>query len=74
MSRGLLNDRAELEGLFHELARELAELETSAEVVMVDGSWMLWHSQRASTRDVDSGRRFGTDLTEAVDRVGSRPT
>jgi hypothetical protein len=39
---------------------------------MVGDSWMLWHAQRASTRDVDSGRRFGTDLTEAVDRVGSR--
>ena len=33
---------------------------------------MLWHARRASTRDVDSARRFGTDLTEAVDRVGSR--
>jgi hypothetical protein len=72
MTRGLLSDRGELEALFHELARELAESGTSAEVVMVGGSWMLWHSQRASTRDVDSARRFGTDLTEAVDRVGSR--
>ena len=39
---------------------------------MVGGSWMLWHLQRASTRDVDSARRFETDLGEAVDRVGSR--
>jgi hypothetical protein len=74
MSRGLLNDRGELERLFHELARELAALGTSAEVVMVGGSWMLWHAQRASTRDVDSARRFGTDLTEVIDRVGSVTT
>jgi hypothetical protein len=39
---------------------------------MVGGSWMLWHSQRASTRDVDPARRFETDLSEAIDRVGSR--
>jgi len=65
---GLPSDRAGLEALFGELANEVAAPGTSAEVVMVGGSWMLWHAQRASTRDVDSGRRFGTDVTEAVDR------
>jgi len=66
----LLTDRDELETLFDELGAELTRLGTTAEVVMVGGSWMLWHSQRASTRDVDSARRFDTDISEAVERVG----
>src|SRR5713101_5626284 len=48
MAAGLLRERGELESLFDELAR----LGTSVEVVMVGGAWMLWHAQRASTRDV----------------------
>jgi hypothetical protein len=72
MARGLLDDRNELEGLFNELTDELDRLGASADVVMVGGSWMLWHSRRASTRDVDSARRFDTDLSGAVDRVGAR--
>ncbi len=72
MDRGLLSERSELESLFEELAEEFTRLGTTAEVVMVGGSWMLWHSQRASTRDVDSARRFETDLSEAANRVGSR--
>jgi hypothetical protein len=72
MARGLLDDRSELEALFDELAEELARLGISADVVMVGGSWMLWHSRRASTRDVDSARRFDTDLSGAVVRVGAR--
>jgi len=66
----LLTDRDELETLFDELGAELTRLGTTAEVVMVGGSWMLWHSQRASTRDVDSARRFDTDISEAVERAG----
>lgn len=72
MAGGLLSNRGELESLFHELAEALTQLGTSADVVMVGGSWMLWHSQRSSTRDVDSARRFDTDLSEAVERVGAR--
>lgn len=72
MAKGLLNERAELEALFEELATELAALGTSTEVVMVGGSWMLWHAQRASTWDVDSARRFGDVVRVAVERVGSR--
>lgn len=72
MAGGLLSDRGELEALFDDLAAELARLGTAAEIVMVGGAWMLWHAQRASTRDVDSARRFDTDLGEAVDRVGAR--
>ena len=72
MAGGLLQDRGELESLFDELAEELARLSTSVDVVMVGGAWMLWHAQRASTRDVDSARRFDTDLHDAVDRVGAR--
>lgn len=72
MARGLLSDRSELEVLFEELAEELARLSSSTEVVMVGGSWMLWHAHRASTRDVDSARRFDTDVSGAVDLVGSR--
>ena len=33
---------------------------------------MLWHGQTVSTRDVDSARRFDTDLSEAIKRVGTR--
>jgi Nucleotidyltransferase of unknown function (DUF6036) len=72
MVSGLLGDRSELESLFDELADELAHLGVSADVVMVGGSWMLWHSRRASTRDVDSARRFDADLSGAVSRVGAR--
>lgn len=72
MAGGLLNDRGELEALFAELAAELARLETTAEIVMVGGAWMLWHAQRAATRDVDSARRFDADVREAVDSVGAR--
>ena len=72
MAGGLLSDRGELETLFNELAEELRQVEATADIVMVGGSWMLWHSQRASTRDVDSARRFDTDFSRAVDRVGAR--
>lgn len=68
----LLNDRNELESLFDELAMELEGLGLAAEVVMVGGSWMLWHSQRSATRDVDSAQRFANDLAEAIERVANR--
>lgn len=70
MPNGLLSDRSELESLFHELPDELSRLDISTEVVMVGGSWKLWHAQRASTRDVDSARRFETDLGEAAGSSG----
>lgn len=72
MVGALLTDRDELEELFEELADELAQLGTSAEIVIVGGAWMLWHSQRLSTRDVDSARRFDSDLSKAVESVGAR--
>lgn len=72
MADGLLSDRGEIESLFRELAEELRILRVSADVVMVGGSWMLWHAQRSSTRDVDSGRRFETDFSAAVRRVAAR--
>jgi hypothetical protein len=72
VTSGLLTDRAELEALFDELAQELAQLGNSAEIVMVGGAWMLWHSQRASTRDVDSARKVDSDLKRAVERVAAR--
>ena len=72
MAPGLLTSRDELESLFDELADELGRLGRSAEVVMVGGSWMLWHAQRASTRDVDSARRLDKGLSEAITRVASR--
>src|SRR5690606_20719646 len=52
----------------HELLRD----DTVAEVVMVGGSWLLWHEQRASTRDVDSARKVGPGFAEAVRRVAAR--
>ena len=72
MANGLLEDRAELEALFDELAQELDQRGTSSEIVMVGGAWMLWHSQRISTRDVDSARKVDSDLKQAVDRVAAR--
>lgn len=72
MANWLLSDRQELETLFEELAEELGLLGTSAEIVLVGGAWMLWHSHRRSTRDVDSARKFDSDLSQAVDRIGAR--
>ncbi|MCU0268474.1 MAG: hypothetical protein MUF83_07480 [Acidimicrobiales bacterium] len=72
MPYGLLSDRGQLESLFDELAEELTRLHATAEIVMVGGAWMLWHLRRASTRDVDSARRFGAELAQAADRVGDR--
>ena len=69
---GLFTDRAELESLLSELAAELATRGVEAEIVMVGGSWMLWHSQRAATRDVDSARRFDAGLAAVIDAIGTR--
>jgi hypothetical protein len=33
---------------------------------------MLWYSRRASTRDIDSARRFDADPSSAIERVGAR--
>jgi len=74
MARGLLRDRHELESLFVELAEELTLLGASADIVMVGGSWMLWHSQRASTRDVDSARPFAIDISEPSPASGPATT
>ncbi|MEX0863983.1 MAG: DUF6036 family nucleotidyltransferase [Acidimicrobiia bacterium] len=72
MTNGLLEDRGQLEALFDELARELDQLASSAEILMVGGAWMLWNSQRMSTRDVDSARKLDSDLKKAADRVAAR--
>lgn len=72
MARGLIEDRSELEALFEELAQELAMLGISAQVVMVGGAWMLWHSRRMSTRDVDSGRSLDPGVEIAVVKVAER--
>lgn len=72
MARGLLEDRAELEALFDELSRELIALGTTAHVVMVGGAWMLWHSHRRSTRDVDSARKLSSDLAATVEKIAER--
>jgi hypothetical protein len=68
----LVTDRSTLETLFDELADELDDLGLHADIVMVGGAWLLWHAQRAATRDVDSARRFDTDLSVAIQRVASR--
>jgi hypothetical protein len=68
----LFEDRAELEALFDELAHELDMNGASAQIVMVGGAWMLWHSQRLSTRDVDSARKLGSDVELAVTRIAER--
>lgn len=69
---GLLSDRGDLEALFDELTAELRRQGVAAEVVMVGGAWLLWHAQRAATRDVDSARRLDAQLTDAIDAVGKR--
>jgi hypothetical protein len=69
---GLLSDRQDLEALFDSLAAELRRLELAAEVVMVGGAWLLWHAQRAATRDVDCARRLDAQLTVAIEAVGTR--
>jgi hypothetical protein len=72
MAHELLSDREELETIFDELAEELTRLAATTDVVMVGGAWMLWHAQRASTHDVDSARRFETDVSDAIALVGAR--
>jgi hypothetical protein len=72
MARGLIEDRSELETLFGELADELAKRGTTAQVVLVGGGWMLWHSLRQSTRDVDSARTLDTTIKNAVEKVAER--
>ncbi len=69
MARGLFEDRSELVAVFDEFAHELATLGKTAQVVMVGGAWMLWHSQRTSTRDVDSARPLEPGLVDAVVKV-----
>jgi len=68
----LIEDRSELEALFEELSEEISMLGTSVQVVMVGGAWMLWHSQRTSTRDVDSARRLRPELEGAIGKVAER--
>ena len=72
MAGGLLEDRAELETLFDELNRELIALGTAAHVVMVGGAWMLWHSRRLSTRDIDSARKLPSGVAESVKAIAER--
>jgi hypothetical protein len=72
VARGLIEDRSELEEVFDEFAYDLAALGKSAQVVMVGGAWMLWHSQRMSTRDVDSARTLDPGIKNAVAKVAER--
>lgn len=67
-----LRDREVLRALFDELGRELTEIGAQAEIVMVGGSWLLWHTQRAATYDVDSAKRLDGRLVEAAYRVSDR--
>ena len=67
-----LENREVLEALFDELGRELTDLGGTSEIVMVGGSWLLWHTQRAATHDVDSARRLDDTLTVAARRVSFR--
>ncbi|MCB0963107.1 MAG: hypothetical protein KDA98_07365 [Acidimicrobiales bacterium] len=65
-------DRGDLEALFADLGQELGRLGATAEIIVVGGSWLLWHADRAATRDVDSARRLEPELTEAARRVAAR--
>lgn len=64
-----LRDREVLEALFDEVGRELTGIGAQSETVMVGGSWLLWHTQRAATFDVDSAKRLDGRLVEAAQRV-----
>lgn len=61
-----------LSSTFDELNREMMALGTTAQVVMVGGAWMPWHSRRLSTRDVDSARKLDSDLAAAVEKIAER--
>ena len=67
-----LRDRRVLQALFDEFGADLTETGAQAEIVMVGGSWLLWHTRRAATFDVDSGRRLDGRLVEAARRVSDR--
>lgn len=67
-----LGNRDDLEALFAELGAELDALDATGEIVMVGGSWLLWHTQRAATYDVDSATRLDDALTVAASRVSAR--
>jgi hypothetical protein len=68
----LVGDKGDLLELFDELAVELERVALAVEVVMVGGAWMLWHTQRAATRDVDSASRLPGEIKSAVAAVGRR--
>ena len=68
----LLADRQMLERLFNELATELEASGTAADVVMVGGAWMLWHSRRAATLDIDAVKRLDPAIAPAVQSVAAR--
>lgn len=72
MSPGLIEDRAELETLFDELAHELSMVGISTQVVMVGGAWMLWRDLRSSTRDVDSALTIEPAVETAVLTIAER--
>lgn len=66
----LIEDRDGLEKLLDHLAAELHRRDVSADVVMVGGAWMLWHTRRAATYDVDSARRLDPAMVPAIKAVG----
>ncbi len=72
MARQLIEDRSRLVALFDEFTAELAMIGLTTQVVMVGGAWMLWHSQRKSTRDVDSARTLDPELDSAIRKVAER--
>lgn len=69
---GLLQNRDDLEALFNELSAELERLGLTAEIVMVGGAWMLWHTQRVATRDVDSARKLPGQIDAAIKTIAER--
>ena len=67
-------DREDLEKLFDELAQELAETRTRAQINIVGGAAMtLEHTRGRSTDDVDAKLGEGRNLVlEAVKRIAER--
>ena len=67
-----IGNRADLIALFDALGSELSDQGVTAEIVMVGGSWLLWHAQRAATHDVDSAKRLHDEVRAAARRVARR--
>lgn len=71
MTHSGLLDREAILGYLHDVAEELPA-GTRHTIVVAGGTYLALHGLRAATQDVDSIRRLGPELREAVAAVGVR--